>query len=588
MAKCRNCGTAVPDGAEYCAECLSKLNTAKDSESYLDSLLNAVMTEEPKRREIVYPKKEASSLVSVPEKEAVEVTEYPVEAPQTEQKVSLEDKFDFFFEEEVEIPQLKDYSIFDEVDESTVDSMLAEELGESGEWDAPGDIDFGNGEEPSEVFGIEPEKELNPSVSDEMEEVPLSEVGDIEDLFGMLADERGADAPEEIEMGMPEVISSEDLDAVPDTFSGIVEEPEQEEPISDFGDFADLFGGTEDMMQTKAPEQEQQPMEEFADLFAGLEDEDGLFEFGAQPVEFEEEEEDSKDVFSAMAVTVSTEDDLSKEMSSNGNGTKEKKRGFFSNLYHKLFDNVKVDPSKIKQPPTKEELEAKKREKEEAKTREKEEKEALLAEKKEQEKQVKLEKQRVKKEAKAEKKAKKMEEAKLLLEEMEKTRINRAGASIVFIFFAMIAVVIIVGTSIFSYSLSIKNAEYEFENDRYTAAYNEIYGLDIKDEDIMLYDRIMTVMYVQKQLNSYDNYYRMNDKPKALDSLLKGLQRYEKYIELAVELDVDTDLDSVRNKILEQVSSSFMLTEQEAMEIIQSDSQAEYSKRVYDAVDNLE
>ena len=84
-------------------------------------------------------------------------------------------------------------------------------------------------------------------------------------------------------------------------------------------------------------------------------------------------------------------------------------------------------------------------------------------------------------------------------------------------------------------------------------AYNEIYGLEIKNEDLLLYDRIMTVMYVQKQLNSYYNYYGMNDKPKALDSLLKGLQRYEKYIELAVELDVDSDLDSVRKKILTEI-----------------------------------
>ena len=67
MAKCKICGTDIRDGAEYCADCLSKLNTAKTSESYLDSLLSAVMTEEPERREIVYPKREASSLVSVPE-----------------------------------------------------------------------------------------------------------------------------------------------------------------------------------------------------------------------------------------------------------------------------------------------------------------------------------------------------------------------------------------------------------------------------------------------------------------------------------------------------------------------------------------
>ncbi len=599
MAKCRNCGTAVPDGAEYCAECVSKLNTAKDSESYLDSLLSAVMTDEPKRREIVFPKKEASSLVSVPadtEYEEPVVVEEPVAfAESLQESVSMAAE---------ELPDLKGYSIFEDVDEGTIDRMLEEDLGESGFWmpeeasdesqeddlpeDESEDADEDTGFEDFSAFYVDEEPEDSEPEEDEPEEVSVSEVSDIEDLFGMLEDARGEEAPPEIEMAIPEVISPEDLDAAADTFSGIVEAPEEEEEVlPEFGDFTDLFGMTEEDTEADEPEPVLQPAEEFADLFAGLDGEDGLFEFGAQPTELEDSTEE-EDLLASMAAVVSNVQTSGAEDVPEQTEKKTKKRGPFSRLYHKLFDNVKVDPSKIKQPPTKEELEAKKREKEEAKAREKEEKEALLAEKKEQEKQVKLEKQRVKKEAKAEKKAKKMEEAKLLLEEMEKTRINRAGASIVFIFFAMIAVVIIVGTSIFSYSLSIKNAETEFNRDEYTAAYNEIYGLEIKDEDIMLYDRIMTVMYVQKQLNSYDNYYRMNDKPKALDSLLKGLQRYEKYIELAVELDVDTDLDSVRYKILENISSSFMMTEQEAMEIIQSDNQAEYSKRVYDAVERLE
>ena len=72
MAKCMSCGAEIPEGAEYCEECLSKLNTADDSESYLDSLLSAVMTEEPERREVVYPKKETSSLVSVADEQLVE------------------------------------------------------------------------------------------------------------------------------------------------------------------------------------------------------------------------------------------------------------------------------------------------------------------------------------------------------------------------------------------------------------------------------------------------------------------------------------------------------------------------------------
>ena len=654
MAKCKNCGAEIPEGAEYCEECLSKLNTAKDSESYLDSLLSAMMTEEPERREVVYPKKEASSLVSVSEDEVSEEPEAPAddwmqdffsmpeEEPSEpeelfpeEEEAPLDDVFGTFFDGEAELPDLKNYSIFEDVDESTVDRMLAEDLESSDGWEESSEEDLTGtfdamdlGEQVSDFMdtGFEtPEADAGGAdifAFEEAEEeaVPVAEVGDIEDLFGMLEDERGADAPKQIEVNEnPEVISATDLDAASDMFSGIVEAEEEpvtdfgdfadlfgegevafmadesavpeEEPVADFGDFADLFGGTEEPEISVAPETQpteepaEQPVNDFFDLFGS--EGDGMFNFGAEPIELEEESAATEEAVPVpKAVSADAED--SAKGNTKKKKKKEKKQGSVSALYHKLFDNVKVDPSKIKKPPTKEELEAQKKAKQEAKEKDKEEKEALLAEKKEQERQVKLEKQRIKKEAKAEKKARKLEEAKLLLEEMETTRINRAGASIVFIFFAMIAVVIIVGTSIFSYSLSIRNAEYEFNRDEYTLAYNEIYGLDIKKEDIVLYDRIMTVMYVQKQLNSYYNYYGLNDQPKALDSLLKGLQRYEKYIELAVDLEVDGDLDSVRKKILMEINSTFALTEQEAMEIIQSDSQAEYSKKVYDAVDRME
>lgn len=627
MAKCRGCGIEIPEGSEYCAECLSKLNTAKDSESYLDSLLSAVMTEEPERREIVFPKREANSLVSVPENREPIADDFLQEFMSTseetfveeeEDEPPMEDVFGTFFDGDTELPDLKNYSIFEDVDERTVDRMLAEDLGESEEWPAENESFATEEEADASVEEFGDLSEFFAENPEETEEVPLSEVGDIEDLFGMSEDERGENAPEDIVMAMPEVISADELENAADTFSGIVEAPEEEElsefadladffggteespaeeapmeePVTEFGDFADLFGTGGDVAQEETPVQTSKSsdvsMDDFADLFSGLDGDDGLFEFGAEPVMLEDDSSAEEDMLTAMAAGISEQAGADQTDTSRSEGKKKKEKGGLSALFHKLFDNVKVDPSKIKKQPTKEELEAQKKAKQEAKEKSKEEKEALLAEKKEQEKQVKLEKQRVAKEAKAEKKARKLEEAKLLLEEMEKTRINRAGASIVFIFFAMIAVVIVVGTSIFSYSLSIKNAETEFNRDEYTAAYNEIYGLDIKDEDILLYDRIMTVMYVQKQLNSYYNYYGMNDKPKALDSLLKGLQRYEKYIELAVELDVDSDLDSVRKKILTEISTSFSMTEQEAMEIIQSDSQAEYSRKVYDAVENLE
>lgn len=610
MAKCRNCGAEIPDGTELCDRCAEKLNTAKNSESYLDSLLSAVMTEEPKRREVAFSKREAGSPVSMSEKYEAENNEIS-EAFLDEVPDDVRD-------------EIQGYSIFDDVDEGYADRLLAEDLK---------DLPF-FGEEPEEesVLNFEQKPEVPVSEAellfaqepetDEQEEP--AEVPDIADIFDMLEQTEAGQADgvedlftyiedEEPDVPLSEIEPVEEFDKEPE---GVFEEVVED--VSDIEDIFDFLKDEKEEPAVVAEEsellQEMQPQEDFlaeepimeesvaeeealtdfgdfADLFTGLgDDEIGLFNFGEEPQELDAVSGKAKEPVPEIKMdeeaipeellTASDEPGQKKRKKK-----KEKKKG---GLFHKLFDNVKVDPSKIKPEPTKEEIEAKKREAKEAKERSKEEKEALLAEKKAQENEIKAEKLRKKKEAKAEKKARKLEEAKLVLEEMEHTRINRAGASIVFIFFAMIAVVIIVGTSIFSYSLSIRNAQYEFDRDEYTLAYNEIFGLEIKDEDIVLYDRIMTVMYVQKQLNSYYNYYEMEEYPKALDSLLKGLQRYDKYISLAIDLEIESDLDLVRKSILDELAASFYMSEREAMGIIQADSQLKYSEMVYDVAEKLE
>lgn len=197
----------------------------------------------------------------------------------------------------------------------------------------------------------------------------------------------------------------------------------------------------------------------------------------------------------------------------------------------------------------------------------------------------KISKKAAKQEKKKEKKEKKKNVIQVIDElEEEEGRINRVGASIVFAFFGVIVMMLIIGTNIFSYSLSIQNAKNYFGRQKYTEAYNEVYGIELKDEDIELYDKIMTVMFVNKQLNSYNNYYAMNKYPEALDSLLKGLSRYDKYLELATMLGIKTDLDYVRNQILAELDSVFHLSEETAISILNSESQAEYSVGVYDVV----
>lgn len=565
MANCRGCGVVIPDGEEYCEECLSQLNTAKETESYLDNLLNSVLSERAAGGEAGLLEKKAGSLKAVSENEDTEedFPEFGADLP----KFEMEEELPAFgmdlpkFDAGEDIPEFGAETTTEAVEELAAFGEELPSFGEEVKEDLPA---FGAG-----------------TTTEEMEE--LAAFGEELPAFGTDTKEQedipdfGADIPnfgeEDKSEDIPDFGADEGLDALLNSFG------------QDNGAVSTESGehGEDSSMEIPGLDAD------LAELLSGFGDD--TEEFGADSDEFGKSAE-------AETVPVKKADNTAEEASG---GKKEKKKkekkekaakaekepGKLAQLWHKLFDNVKVDPSKVKPKPSPEEIAAKKKEAEEAKAKSKEEKEAAAAEKKESAKKEKEEKQRKAKAIKEEKKAKKLEEAKLLLEEMESTRINRAGASIVFIFFAMIAVVIIVGTSLFSYSISIRNAENEFNRDEYTAAYNEIFGLDVKDEDIMLYDRIMTVMYVQKQLNSYYNYYEMKDYPRALDSLLKGLQRYEKYIELAIELEIETDLDSVRNSILAQAEATFKLSEREAMEIIQSKNQLDYSTKVYKAAENV-
>lgn len=163
-------------------------------------------------------------------------------------------------------------------------------------------------------------------------------------------------------------------------------------------------------------------------------------------------------------------------------------------------------------------------------------------------------------------------------------KINKKGAAIIFTLFGILAVGILAGTDVFSYSRSISLAGQNFEAKKYNAAYEEIHGLKVREKDIELSDKIMTVMFVNKQLNSYNNFYSMKAYPEALDSLLKGLKRYDKYIALAKEIGAESDLNYVRAQIIKELDHYFQLSEAEAMDILSSKDQGEYSIKVHNAI----
>ena len=80
----------------------------------------------------------------------------------------------------------------------------------------------------------------------------------------------------------------------------------------------------------------------------------------------------------------------------------------------------------------------------------------------------------------------------------------------------------------------------------------------------MLNEKIMTVMFVNKELNSYNSQMILEDYQAALHSLLLGLYRYGKYYEKAIPLGIDRDMDYVRTQILKELESTFKVSEDKA------------------------
>ena len=214
-------------------------------------------------------------------------------------------------------------------------------------------------------------------------------------------------------------------------------------------------------------------------------------------------------------------------------------------------------------------FELKKAEKEAKKTKKKEDKEMKKAAKQEQQ-QLKDAEDAKKKSEKEDKK--RLKEAEMLAEmEAEKGQKKVPNLVVILVFagFVALGLLVVFGAKNFNYSQVIKKATDYFERQRYRLAYEEVSGVEVKEEDEELRDRIYTVMYVERLYESFENNMTLGRPDKALDSLLRGLEKYDEHYEEALVLGIAKDIKSVKEKIVNALWNTYGLTEAAAYELIE-------------------
>ncbi len=645
MAKCKSCGIDVTTGTEYCKNCESK---RKADESYLDSLLSSVMSADIPRNEVQKQKKPVPNKEKETENRNSEsfmesnadngnnrsfVQETAPGAEPAGSQYSIHDELDDSFFDELFQKDLDEFELDDEDQLDETDNIFPDFPART--------VKASNAERFEPLVKLAAEDEIIPEEDifseeqfedgqDLQDHISLSESKDVDTMegdFPEMLDDILSEYPEEQEINNTTV----DPDEINDMLGELFEQAEvskEEEEIPDFGNLeinetsAPSFDDIQNESMGSGQVQEfpkEDTKSEDQELFDSLNEDDDIMAFWNSINADEPEENLMEEEVKPSAVSRSVDsnygarDDASafddsdlrdlipdiNEVQNSKKAKKKKKKGLLQRLFGNIkqersdeeieklkaealakFDEDEIAASNKKEADKQAKIEAKKKKEEDAKKSQ--EDKAASSEKKKEQKLVKLEK-------KKELKDKREQARRELLDEIENEdgKINKFGASFIFVLFAVILVVVVAGTNIYTYRVAIASADTNFNLDRYDEAYNDVYGLDIQDEDIALYEKIITVMYVNKQLNSYQVFHAKGNEAEALNSLLKGLMRYNKYIFYGTQLGIEDDLNGVRSEIVYALNETYGLSEDDANVLISSDSQAVYSARVYEVIDNL-
>lgn len=514
---------------------------AREGESYLDELLNAVA-----------PDWEETSI-----------------SPE-----ALMEDFDEEMEDEVSLEDA--LAILDDLPDSEEEYL--DDAGESDEFDDLSDLeDFGGGL--ADVPVSEEEGTPAPAAGEhEMPaDIPIPDGGELP----IVPDE----AESEQLTGMMDGLDSEELPVIIDGTEG--ESAVQEEMNEIAEDEPDIPMDLDPVLPDEDITSEGEPVS------GDSVDVDDIFQDALSAVEYSgNDEEDEQDeqllAFGPMDdLMEDADDDVASIPAADPMSAEKKKKkdrpGFFAKTFGNVITEDTASEEEKERQAEQEKQAAKAKQKEEKKKQSelaKEEKEKLAQEEKERKKQLKAEK--------AAEKAEKKEEKKRLKEERKAEeaaqevvgKINPVGAAIVIIFFATIGILTLFGSLLLSRNSSLNEAENLFAGGEYMKAYEVIHKANMVDEDDVLYRRIRVCSQLQKELKSYAHYSKMGMTVEALDSLVKGFHHYDLNRASAEELDIVRQFDDLKNSIEAQLSGDFGIDGEEARQLLEIPDQGEYTRRI--------
>lgn len=150
-----------------------------------------------------------------------------------------------------------------------------------------------------------------------------------------------------------------------------------------------------------------------------------------------------------------------------------------------------------------------------------------------------------------------------------------------------IFLLIFLGQKLVGYSNSLTEAQTNYKNENYTEAYAAIAGMSMKAKDQKFYDQCLVMAMVQEEYNAYVSLMDAGENDMALDSLVRGVGRYDKYYDKADEYGILPEYNKLEAQIEQTLSDQFGVSKDQAMELYGMNGREDYSKGIRQILDKL-
>lgn len=152
---------------------------------------------------------------------------------------------------------------------------------------------------------------------------------------------------------------------------------------------------------------------------------------------------------------------------------------------------------------------------------------------------------------------------------------------------ASILALILLGVFNIPYGQDVKAAKDYYAAGDYVKAYETLAGSSAKDKDEKLYRKTLIMASIQSEYNAYESMMELEDYEFALDALVRGVGRYDNYLEEAAECGAQEDLELEKNKIVQAMSDTFGVTEEQALELNGIRKRTDYTRAIHQILDGL-